>query len=360
MPKARYLAPWQQVDLIEALQRLEVEGAELDAEALEGLRGKPAIYHCMSRVVDRQFIFGDEEKEQFVGYMRAYERFCQVRVLAFCVMSNHFHILLEVPTPPPQRGRDWSDEQLLGHLSCLYSPHEMAEIRWRLEHYRAQKNHRGAEELRESFLRRMWDLSQFMKTLKQRFTRWFNTAHERRGTLWEERFKSVLVEDGHAAQVVSAYIDLNPVRACMVESPEDYRWCSYGEAMAGKTRAREGILRVMIESRSSSGSEENACKELRNWPKVASQYREALLAKERSGARDEPGETRSRSEAAAIRGRVRQFVDGLVIGSQAFVDQTFRLTRDRFGPNRQDGGRKIRGLQTELRSMRDLGMPPGD
>ncbi|MCK5924075.1 MAG: transposase, partial [Methylococcales bacterium] len=40
---------------------------------------------------------GDVEKEQFVRLMRLYEAFCGVRVLSFCVMSNHFHILVEVP-----------------------------------------------------------------------------------------------------------------------------------------------------------------------------------------------------------------------------------------------------------------------
>ena len=77
-----------------------------------------------------------------------------------------------------------------------------------------------------------------MKPLKQCFTRWFNREQDRRGTLWEERFKSVLVEDGHAARVMAAYIDLNPVRAGMVEHPKDYRWSSYGEAVGGKQRAR--------------------------------------------------------------------------------------------------------------------------
>ena len=64
-------------------------------------------------------------------------------------------------------------------------------------------------ELRESFTRRMWDLGLFMKTLKQRFSSWYNKKHNRCGTLWEARYKSVLVENGYAARTMSAYIDLN-------------------------------------------------------------------------------------------------------------------------------------------------------
>ena len=84
-----------------------------------------------------------------------------------------------------------------------------------------------------------------MKGLLQRFTQWFNRAHTRTGTLWEDRFKSVIVEDGVAARTISAYIDLNPVRAGMLKDPADYRWSSYGEALGGGKkgngkRAREG------------------------------------------------------------------------------------------------------------------------
>ena len=57
-----------------------------------------AYYHCVSRVVDRQFVLKEEEKDKLVEYMRIYERFGGLRVISYCIMSNHFHILVEVPT----------------------------------------------------------------------------------------------------------------------------------------------------------------------------------------------------------------------------------------------------------------------
>jgi len=78
----------------------------------------------------------------------------------------------------------------------------------------------------------MYDLSEFMKTLKQRFSFWFNKSHERGGPLWNGRFKSVLVESPacheqdfahNAITTMAAYIDLNPVRAGLVDDPKDYR-----------------------------------------------------------------------------------------------------------------------------------------
>ena len=61
-----------------------------------------SFYHCVSRVVDRQFIFqttghGSPEAERFVLLMRRLEAFSGVRVLTYALMSNHFHLLCEVP-----------------------------------------------------------------------------------------------------------------------------------------------------------------------------------------------------------------------------------------------------------------------
>ena len=355
MPKARLLAPWHQPDLI---AMLEAEG--LSVEELAALKGKPAIYHCVSRVVNREFVLGDQEREQFVAYMRSYERFCGLRVLAFCVMSNHFHILLEVPAAPEERGADWSDEELLDHLSRLYSKPQMGALRWELEHYREQGNTAAAEAFRERYFRRMWDLSQFMKTLKQRFTRWFNRQHGRKGTLWEERFKSVLVEDGHAARTMAAYIDLNPVRAGMVEDPKDYRWCSYAEAVAGKERSREGLQRVMYEHDAAVMSVEFAVETLITWRKASYHYRQILyMALNRNDTTVEPADAPQLTEAQALCCRMRELIDGMALGTGPFIENVFGWCRERFSEGRKSGARKLKGVTTPLRTLRDLRKDPG-
>src|SRR5438105_4435071 len=89
-----------------------------------------AHYHCISRVVDRQFLLGADEKEKFIELMRLYERLCGVRVITYCVMSNHFHILLEVPQRPEQLP---SDEELLALLEEVYSETGIEGFRQRLE-----------------------------------------------------------------------------------------------------------------------------------------------------------------------------------------------------------------------------------
>ena len=116
-------------------------------------------------------------------------------------------------------------------------------------------NPERVEEIKGRFTYRMHDLGEFMKGLLQRFTERSNGRHKRTGTLWEQRFKSVIVESvivesGTAARPMAAYIDLNPVRAGMVEDPAEYRWSNYGEAVGGGAKgngkkARTGLILVI-------------------------------------------------------------------------------------------------------------------
>ena len=348
MRQPRFLAPWKD-----------------DPE------GKAAVYHCISRVVDRQYVLKRPEKEQFVKYMRLYERFCGVRIRSYSVMCNHFHLMVEVPSRPEE---PMSDEELFRRLGMIYSELHVEEVRHQIAIRREAGDDEGAEQFKaEKYLYRMWDLSQFMKVLKQRFTQWFNKRHGRKGTLWEDRFKSVLVEDGYTARVMSAYIDLNPLRAGMVADPARYRWSSYGAAVAGDRLAREGIERTMRENE----EEGTGVKESMNWRKVAGMYRVILFEdgeerfahnaktlrteKVRQGVSKKAVERERRrggqlSRAELLRCKVRHFADGMVIGSRGFVDEVFEQSRERFGPNRKDGSREIRGTQEDqVWSMRDLG-----
>ena len=61
---------------------------------------RPVIYHCISRVVNRDFVFDSVEREHLRKFMRMYEVFSGNRVLSYCFMSNHIHLLLEI-TPAP-------------------------------------------------------------------------------------------------------------------------------------------------------------------------------------------------------------------------------------------------------------------
>lgn len=314
-------------------------------------------------------VFGREEKERFVKLMRAYERFCGVQVLAFCVMSNHFHVLVEVPLPPED---SLTNEELLDRLSAIYSAGEVEHVRELLRQRESVGDRTGLAELRERFLYRMWNLSEFMKSLKQRFSQWFNAKHDRSGTLWENTFRSVVVEDGHALRIMAAYIDLNPVRAGIVKAPEDYRWSSYAEALAGRKAARAGISRTMAKRADFFEEQSERPRAARpSWRKVIADYR-ALLFQDGLEVRDgATGQVKRRgvseaaarraqeesgqlSESALLHQRMRHFTEGMAIGSRSFLEEIFEQARDVFGPQRQSGARRIRNIETELCALRDL------
>ncbi len=215
-----------------------------------------------------------------------------------------------------------------------------------------------------------------MKSLLQRFTRWHNMRAKRRGNLWEETFKSVMVEDGLASKMMAAYIDSHPVRIVMVADPGEYRWSSYGEAMVATGRsgakAKAGLVRAVMADK---GWEADA----RHWAgRVAREYRMLLLEegeektlevvnadgervtevvrkgmkRRRTLEEEETGGLKSALRLAAMLWRkVRHFSDGAVIGCRAFVDGLFEQCRERFGAKRKSGARKMRGRAAEAVDM---------
>jgi putative transposase len=356
---------------------------------------KPVFYHVISRVVERRLAFGVREKEKFRTLMRLQEKFTGCRVASYCLMCNHFHMLLEVPPMPliqPTSQRGITDDELLKRLSALYNEAFVAGVATELAAARAAiyTAEHGLEHalaaIHQRFTYRMHDLGEFMKGLLQRFTQWFNTTQSRVGRLWEDRFKSVIVESGTAARTIAAYIDLNPVRAGMVADPADYRWSSYGEAVGGGARgngktARQGLVRAYF-------ADHGVGFDVEKWPEVSRLYRRMMgMALGRKSGRAEEAKsgksptrrrpiTKNSAELLAsesgdnetvlpdlkvaemLHCRVRYFTDGAVIGSRDFVNEAFTAARARFGPKRKDGARTMKGSASAVKgtlwSVRDL------
>jgi REP element-mobilizing transposase RayT len=307
----------------------------------------------MSRVVDGQYIFGDAEKELFRALMRELAEFCQVRILTFCLMSNHFHILVDVPRPPDPLP---SAEETLEALSRLTGCQDVGAARQQLQAIRARGDAEAETRWLAGYHARRWNLSAFMQILKQRFSALYNRRHGRRGTLWEERFKSVIVEgEGRALVTMAAYIDLNPVRAGLVKDPLKYRWCGYTEAVAGKSEARAGVLRIVRAlMRQQEAGELEALEIYRQHLFVeGNEERESIAQdghKERGSIAREAvlkvlAEKGRLPTAEYLKCRVRYFCDGAVFGSREFVESIFQSSRERFGVKRKTGARALRGMQ---------------
>lgn len=316
-----------------------------------------AFYHCVSRVVNRDFVLQKPEREMFTGLMRLYEKLCQVRVVTFCVLSNHFHLLVEVPRKPDVMP---GEEEVLRIISGSLGRTTAHLVRVQLQQLREAGAPEAAQRVLDSWTARMWDISSFMKALKQRFTQWFNKQHQRKGTLWEERYKSTLVEGGgDALAMTAAYIDLNPVRAGIVKDPKDYRWCGYAQAVAGVVMARRGAEAAARAQLQGAKPEKG---HLEHYRRLLFTWGQAGKAGGKIG-REEAQRVLSKGGrlpvAEVLRCKVRYFTDGAVLGGREYVEAIFAAKRERFGPRRQDGARRMRGVEAQegregLFTLRDL------
>ncbi len=282
------------------------------------------FFHCLSRVVDRRFVMGVPEKEVFRKILRQCEVFYGIRALTYCIMSNHFHILVEVTEP-----KELTEDEVLSRVAALYPVKFVIGLRKDLDAFREAGLSDLAQKRLDSFTRRMWNLSNFMKSLKQRFSTFYNRNNKRKGTLWEERFRSIIVEGEESALLTMAlYIDLNPIRAGIVTDPVDYRFCGYGEAVGGGESARSGLSSLVHWK---SGS----------WRAIHSEYRRLLYATgEESSVRK--GFTREETKAveaagghlpagAALRHRIHYLSEGVILGSRSFIDSWLPQNAWRFG-----------------------------
>jgi len=173
--------------------------------------GEETVYHVMSRTALDGFVLGDVEKDFLLKLIRRLSGLYFAEIIGFCLMGNHFHLLCRM-----HLGGDYSDDEIRQRYKAFFEGELDA------------KDRELTDDQVERFRKKWEDLSEFMKDLKQTFSRFYNRRHNRKGFFWSERFKSVIVDNGETLINCLAYIDLNPVRAGIVEKPEAYRWASIG------------------------------------------------------------------------------------------------------------------------------------
>jgi REP element-mobilizing transposase RayT len=334
--------------------------------------GKGALesytYHVMSRTCGGEVLFDDVEKEALRRLLWKMAEFSGVRLVTYCIMGNHFHVLVEVPKREIWLERfagDGGEKRLYAHLRSLYSREFVGLLKQEMEGLRKLGMDTLALAKLESIKKRFCDLSIFVKEVKERYSRWFNKRHERKGTLWMDRYKSVMVEGkGEPLHTMAAYIDLNPVRAGLVEDPKDYRWCGYAEALSGSRRAQRGLSKVTSKPvdgwEQSGGAEAYRCLLFANGVEIRDAQnrkvmRRGVTADEARQVLKEKGKL---STAEMVRLRVRYFSDGLVLGSKEFVESVFTENREKFGPKRKDGARRVSESESPLYALRRLRVKP--
>ena len=294
--------------------------------------GSDCVYHCMTRTVNGELCFGDREKEVLRKMLWQVADFCGVEILTYCLMSNHFHVLVRVPAEDCP-----SDSELLRRFRVLYpKPTRFEQASVSVLRTELEQGGEDAAAVRRRLSLRMGDVSEFMKTLKQRFSVWYNRSHQRYGTLWAERFKSVLVEgQGNALQTMAAYIDLNPVRAGLVEDPKDYRFCGYAEAIAGSTQCRRGLMRIWSSFGVKSHDDALVAHRMLLFGKGSDPMTQKGAVMDHARALKVLSGDGTLPKAVALRCRIRYFTDGAILGSASFLQDyatAWQLERQRKHP----------------------------
>jgi REP element-mobilizing transposase RayT len=271
------------------------------------------------------FPLGDIEKDFMLDLIRRYAALYLIEVLGFCLMGNHFHILVRVF--PEYK---FTDKDIMKRYVAFYGDDRAFADDW-------------IPSLRE----KLSSLSEFMREIKVGFARFYNRRHNRRGYFWGDRFKSVIVENGETLINCLAYIDLNPLRAGLVERPEDYRWNSLGYHIQTDNQdnflsldfglKEFGILdaderlkryrRYVYEAGAVSRSEKPA----------AGVIDTNVLGKERKNDFE-------LKRVRRFRYRTRYFTDSGIIGTKEFVSANYARFKDLFMSKRDKIPKPVAGL----------------
>jgi len=177
------------------------------------------------------------------------------------------------------------------------------------------------------------NISEFIKDLKQRFSRVFNRENDRKGYFWGDRFKSVLLENGKAVRGCMAYIDLNPIRANMVKRPEEYPWSSiYYRKKFGRN---SGVLSDdFYDTFSFYGKEIGYFKT----HKVSDQdvltlymkylYELGLEPSKKGKSIDQKNVKKAFSEFNSLAFRMKIFSNGMIVGSKSYIKKCYSKIKD--------------------------------
>lgn len=294
-----------------------------------------AWYHLYSRVAAYKGEYPLSEAVPMRRLIQTIEHFSAIyfcEVAALCVMGSHYHLVVKFDVL-----QDVSREELRARTRLMYpSRASQAEIDlW-------------SEEDWEHYQRRLFDVSEYMRNVQSAFARWYNHTYQRRGRFWADRFKSTYLEDKRAVLDCMLYVELNPVRAGLVERPEEWQGSSIYLRELGKDSWLAPLNQFIAQS---------------TQKKALREYRELLYY--RGAVPTKPGQAaisqkaleheiaRGFETSGYYRKRLGYFVDGLAIGTESFIrDQLARMREEGRYLRRKHPIPQLGGIHLSLREQR--------
>jgi len=285
-----------------------------------------AVYHIMSRTALDGFPLKDVEKDFMPDLIERFSSLYFTEILGFCLMGNHFHLLIKMF--PENR---FTDEDIKKRFELFYGdsrPFSKGQIPY--------------------LRKKLSSLSEFVREIKVGFARYYNRRHNRRGYFWGDRFKSVIVDKGETLVNCLAYIDLNPLRAGLVDRPEEYRWNSLGYHV--QTNNSDGFL-----------STDFGLKEF-NVKRKKERIRRYRRYVYEAGVINRPDKMQTKvidnkvvakerkkefeiSRISRFRYRTRYFTDSGIIGSKEFVAENYQRFKHLFCSKHEKKPKPIKGLE---------------
>ena len=295
------------------------------------VEGGGAFYHVCARIAGGKGKYPLDSKLCRRTIIDIIERFSKVyccQVVGFCIMGNHYHLII------------WFDER------CPLSREELNRRASLIYPKTLLKGWLKANWAR--FEERIFDVSEYMRNLQAAFARWFNQTFGRRGRFWADRFKSTLLETEKQVRDCLLYVELNPVRAGIAVRPEDHEGTSLHMRELGKDKWMMPLQELLGRKRRA-----DALVEYRGML----YYRGAVPTKPGQAAiparvlREE--EARGFKAEGVYRKRLRYFVDGIAIGSEAFVRREIERLREQGRYlRRKHPISQLDGIHTSLREQR--------
>jgi REP element-mobilizing transposase RayT len=284
-----------------------------------------AVYHVMSRTALDGLPISDVENDYLLGLIKRYSALYFTEILGFCLMNNHFHLLVKMFP-----GDRYTDEDIKKRFEMFYGDSRIfgdGQIPY----------------LRE----KLSSLSEFVREIKVNFSRFYNKRHNRRGYFWGDRFKSVIVEKGETLVNCLAYIDLNPVRAGIVKRPEEYRWSSIGYHI--QTNNKDKFLSTDFGLKEFNvKSEKERIKRYRRY-----MYEAGFIDRPEKGKvqiidprllASERKKDFEITKASRLRYRTRYFTDSGIIGSKEFVSVNYQRFKHLFLSKHEKKPKLVQGL----------------
>jgi len=192
------------------------------------------FYHCVSRCVRRAFLCGvdalsgqnfEHRRQWILDRIILLSEIFAIDVAAYAIMSNHYHLVLRIDR---DRALNWQQAEVIERWYRLFAGHTLVD-RFLVGESLSSAEMDGVDALVDTWRERLYDLGWFMRCINEHIARLANAEDGCTGRFWEGRFKSQALLDEAAVLACMAYVDLNPIRAGMAETPETSEYTSLFE-----------------------------------------------------------------------------------------------------------------------------------